>query len=172
MVPSAQDKPSYPSIILRVLPSRLVRSIDFAIPYDGKACAYIHPYTLSLLTDTRYIPFDPNPDPPRSGWWYARVRLLEPPTDPTDIPNPNINNTKSSTEAEKEDKGEGKVLHPGSKGNSEAKVDEGGTKDGWEVWLGISDRVLETHVMFVGETKSTVSDWDLVRYVPTSSFSR
>ena len=46
------------------------------------------------------------------------------------------------------------------------KGDEGNAKDGWEVWLGISDRVLETHVVFVGEMKVEVGDWDLVRCAP------
>jgi peroxin-1 len=166
-VPSTHEKPSYPSEILRVLPARLVRSSDSTTPpRDGKSRAYIHPYTLSLLTGTRYIPFDPNPNPPRSGWWCARARLLEPPKDPTDIVNSsNGNNTNAKSNAEADD-GEAKVLHPGSKGEAGVKEDEGNAKDGWEVWLGISDRVLETHVVFVGEMKVEVGDWDLVRCAP------
>jgi peroxin-1 len=145
-----------------VLPARLVHFPGFTTPSDGKTHAYIHPYTLSLLTSTRYIPFDPNPDPPRSGWWCARVRLLEPPKDPTDILNGNSTGAKSTADAKRED-GEAKVLHPGSEGDAGEKTDERNEKDGWEVWLGISDRVLETHVMFVGEMKGKVNDWDLVR---------
>ncbi|KAG0694266.1 P-loop containing nucleoside triphosphate hydrolase protein [Suillus ampliporus] len=168
-VPSTQDKPSYPSEILRALPTRLVNFPESFIPRDGKTRAYIHPYTLSLLTGTRYIPFDPNPDPPRSGWWCAHARRLEPPKDPTDILNSGTDNNakvQSSTETEQED-GDAKILHPGSKREAVAKADEGNGKDGLEVWLGISDRVLETHIMFVGEVKGGVEDWDLVRYAPS-----
>lgn len=71
---------------------------------------------------------------------------------------------KPSGEAEQED-GEAKILHPGSNKELGAKDDERNGKDGWEVWLGISDSVLETHVMFVGEVKGGVGDWDLVRCV-------
>ncbi|KAG2125764.1 P-loop containing nucleoside triphosphate hydrolase protein [Suillus clintonianus] len=164
-VPLTQDKPSYPSEILRALPARLVNFPEFIIPRDGKTRAYIHPYTLSLLTGTPYIPFDPNPNPPRSGWWCARARRLEPPKDPTDIIKSGTGDNatmKSSAETEQEN-GNAKILHPGSKKEVGAKDDEGNGKDVWEVWLGISDRVLETHVMFVGEVKCGVGDWDLVR---------
>ncbi|KAG1750462.1 P-loop containing nucleoside triphosphate hydrolase protein [Suillus paluster] len=168
-VPSTQDKPSYPSEILRALPARLVNFPESIIPRDGKTRAYIHPCTLSLLTGTRYIPFDTNPDPPRSGWWCAHARRLEPPKDPTDILNSgtgNNANAKSSTEAEQED-GDAQILRPGSQREAGAKRDEGNGKDGWEVWLGISDRVLETHVVFFGEVKDGVEDWDLVRVLLT-----
>lgn len=151
-----------------MLPARLVHS-EFPTPRDGKTRAYIHPYTLSVLTNTRYIPFDPKPDPPRSDWWCACARLLEPPKDSTDIvKSSNGNSTKSSAGAERKDEAEGKVLHPGSKENAGAKGDEGDSRE-WEVWLGISDRVLETHVMFVGEMQGDLGDWDLIRCV--ASFS-
>jgi len=75
--------------------------------------------------------------------------------------------TKSNAEA---DDREAKVLHPGSKGEAGVKKDEGNAKDGWEVWLGISDRVSETHVVFVGEMKVKVGDWDLVRCAPLYFF--
>ncbi|KAG1873799.1 P-loop containing nucleoside triphosphate hydrolase protein [Suillus subluteus] len=164
-VAPTQDKPSYPSEILRALPARLVNVPETTTLRDAKTRAYIHPYTLSLLTGTRYIPFDPNPDPPRSGWWCAHARRLEPPKDPTDTINSGTgNNTsiKPSAETEQDD-GDAKILHPGSKRELGVKHDEGSGKDGWEVWLGISDRVLETHVMFVGEVKGGVGDWDLVQ---------
>ncbi|KAG2056526.1 AAA-domain-containing protein [Suillus hirtellus] len=164
---STQDKPSYPSEILRVLPARLVNVPETISLFDAKTRAYIHPYTLSLLTGTQYIPFDPNPNPPRSGWWCARARWLEPPKDPTNIIDSDIRKNasiKPSAEAEQED-GEAKMLHPGSNKELGAKDDERNGKDGWEVWLGISDSVLETHVMFVGEVKGGVGDWDLVRCV-------
>ncbi|KAG1751773.1 hypothetical protein EDB19DRAFT_1893120 [Suillus lakei] len=171
-VPPTQDKPSYPSEILRALPARLVNFPASTIPRDAKTRAYIHPYTLSLLTGTRYIPFDPNPDPPRSGWWCAHARRLEPPKDPTDIINTGTGNNasiKTDTETEQED-GNAKILHPGSKKDVGAKDDEGNGRGGWEVWLGISDCVLETHVMFVGEVKGGVGDWDLVRsYAPLAA---
>ncbi|KAG1893975.1 P-loop containing nucleoside triphosphate hydrolase protein [Suillus fuscotomentosus] len=164
-VVSTQDKPSYPSEILRVLPARLVNVPETTNLPDAKTRAYIHPYTLSLLTGTQYIPFDPNPNPPRSGWWCARARWLEPPKDPTNIINSDTKKNagiKPSAEAEQED-GEAKIMHPGSNKELGAKDDERNGKDGWEVWLGISDSVLETHVMFVGEVKGGVGDWDLVR---------
>ncbi|OAX32287.1 hypothetical protein K503DRAFT_623588 [Rhizopogon vinicolor AM-OR11-026] len=123
--------------------------------------------TLSLLTGTRYIPFDPTPDPPRSGWWCARARLLEPPKEPSDIITSSNGNAKSSAESEWEDEGKAKALHPGSKSNAVVNGDEGNEKDGQEVWLGISDCVLESHVMFVGEMKGDVGNWDLVRVILT-----
>ncbi|KAG2078617.1 AAA-domain-containing protein [Suillus decipiens] len=170
VVPPTRDKPSYPSEILRVLPSRLVNAPEITTLCGAKTRAYIHPYTLSLLTGTRYIPFDPNPDPPRSGWWCAHARRLDPPKDPTDIiKSGTSNNTsiKPSVETKQED-GDAKILHPGSKRELGAG-DEGNGRDNWEVWLGISDRVLETHVMFVSEVKGGVGDWDLVRISLTGS---
>lgn len=164
-VAPTQDKPSYPSEILRALPARLVNVPELTTLRDAKTRAYIHPYTLSLLSGTQYIPFDPNPDPPRSGWWCAHARRLEPPKDPTDIMNSGTGNNVNinpGAETEQED-GDAKILHPGSKRESGEKHDGGDGKAVWEVWLGISDRVLETHVMFVGEVKGGVEDWDLVR---------
>ncbi|KAG2343853.1 AAA-domain-containing protein [Suillus weaverae] len=161
----APTQDSYPSEILRALPARLVNLPEITALRDAKMRAYIHPYTLSLLTKTQYIPFDPNPDPPRSGWWCAHARRLEPPKDPTDIINSGTGNNasiKPSAKTEQED-ADATILHPGSKRELGAKDDEGSGKDEWEVWLGISDRVLETHVMFVGEMKGRVGDWDLVR---------
>ncbi|KAG2135369.1 P-loop containing nucleoside triphosphate hydrolase protein [Suillus bovinus] len=159
-----QNKPSYPSEILRALPARLVNIPETITLRDAKMRAYIHPYTLSLLTGTRYIPFDPNPDPPRSGWWCAHARRLEPPKDPTNIMKSGIeDNASIKPSAETEQDAEAKILHPGSKRELGAKDDEGNGKDGWEVWLGISDRVMETHVLFIGEVKGGVGDWDLVR---------
>jgi peroxin-1 len=164
-VAPTQDKPPYPSEILRALPARLVNIPEKITTRDAKTRAYIHPYTLSLLTGTQYIPFDPSPDPPRSGWWYAHAHRLEPPKDPTDIINSSTSNNasiKPNAETEQED-GDAKILHPGSKSELGARDDEGNGKNTWEVWLGISDRVLETHVMFVGEVKGGVGDWDLIR---------
>ncbi|KIK41964.1 hypothetical protein CY34DRAFT_84427 [Suillus luteus UH-Slu-Lm8-n1] len=165
-VAPTQDKPPYPSEILRALPARLVNIPEITTTRDAKTRAYIHPYTLSLLTGTQYIPFDPSPDPPRSGWWCAHARRLEPPKDPTNIINHGTSNNaiiRPSAETEREDN-DAKILHPGSKSELGAR-DEGNGKNTWEVWLGISDRVLETHVMFVGELKGGVGDWDLIRCV-------
>ncbi|KAG1809269.1 P-loop containing nucleoside triphosphate hydrolase protein [Suillus variegatus] len=150
-VVSTQDKPSYPSEILRVLPARLVNVPETTNLRDAKTRAYIHPYTLSLLTGTQYIPFDPNPNPPRSGWWCARARWLEPPKDPTNILNSDTRKNasiKPSGEAEQED-GEAKILHPGSNKELGAKDDERNGKDGWE--------------------SGGVGDWDLVRPASASS---
>lgn len=170
-VAPTQDKPPYPSEILRALPARLVNIPEITTTRDAKTRAYIHPYTLSLLTGTQYIPFDPSPDPPRSGWWCAHARRLEPPKDPTNFINHGTGNNaiiRPSAETEREDN-DAKILHPGSKSELGARDDEGNGKNTWEVWLGISDRVLETHVMFVGEVKGGVGDWDLIRISLTGS---
>ncbi|KAF9221776.1 AAA-domain-containing protein [Gyrodon lividus] len=147
---SKPQKPLFPDAVLRILPTRLIEPISpVSSSYNRpETLAYIHPYTFSLLTNSRYPWKD---DDMKGVFLKLSYRVLQPPQNPLDAP-------RNDDAGAKQPEPTPQVLHPGGKGEVSPadKTAEASTEN--VLLVGWSHKVLESHVYFPNGLMD-VGDW-------------
>ncbi|KIJ18346.1 hypothetical protein PAXINDRAFT_167524 [Paxillus involutus ATCC 200175] len=155
--PRDDSKPSFLDAVLRILPTRLIEPILPASSSYSRpeTLAYIHPYTFSVLANSRY----PLKDDMKGVFLKLKYRVLQPPQNPLDAPR------NENAEAEPQEPTP-QVLHPGGKG--EASLPDKTTEVSTEnvLFVGWSHKVLESHVFFPKGLEG-IDDWHWIHVAST-----
>lgn len=140
------------SVILRVLPSRLIPCPDFPEHTGVGLLSFVHPKTLAQLSlESSHV------DPTVALFSQGTYKILTPP------PNPSSSSANSPPLAEPPVR----VLNSATRGDA---VSLGVSMSPGELYIGTSDNIPIGHVVFIALPEG-LEEWDLVRYIYFQSVS-
>lgn len=138
--------PATVSVILRILPSRLVLCPDFPEHNGVGLLAFLHPKTLAQLGSK-----SSHADSTIALFSQGTYKILTPP------PNPSSSSTNSPPLAEPSVR----VLNSATRGDA---ASSGVSMDPGDLFIGTLDNIPLGHVVFIALPEG-LEEWDLVRYI-------